>query len=349
MRNRVRREMDKMSVEEQLRDETVKNDHGQIILYQTDDGQTALDVHLQGETVWLTLNQMADLFDRDKSVISRHLRNIFQAGELVKKAVVAKNATTAADGKTYQVEWYSLDAIISVGYRVNSKRGTQFRIWATNVLRDHLIQGYSLNHRRLAEKGTKELQEVLALLAGTLESHNLVNDEGQAVLAIVKSYARTWQLLLQYDENKLKTPEEKHLSRKHLEVDEARRAIAALKKDLLAKGEATQLFGRERGHGLGGLIGAVHQSFGGQDLYPSAEEKAAHLLYFVIKDHPFTDGNKRIGSFLFILFLRLNGLLETDGFDNRALVAIALLTAASNPKQKDLVIRLIVNLIANTD
>jgi len=184
----------------------MEKEYGKIILYQRKDGTSAIDVHLRDGTVWLSLNQISELFDRDKSVISRHLRNIFQTEELVREAVVAKNATTASDGKTYQVEYFNLDAILSVGYRVNSKRGTQFRIWATSVLKDHLVKGYSLNQKRLAEKGTKELQQVLGLLSNTLEDHELVNDEGRAVLEIVNHYAKTWKLLLQYDEDALAVP-----------------------------------------------------------------------------------------------------------------------------------------------
>ncbi len=275
---------------------------------------------LKDETVWLTLNQMAELLDRDKSVISRHLGNIFQTGELAREAVVAKNATTASDGKTYQVDYYNLDAIISVGYRVNSKRGTQFRIWATTILKDHLVCGYSLNQRRLAEKGVEDVREILSLLAGTLESHNLVSDEGLAVLEVVNRYARTWQLLLQYDENNLPDPETRHVAKSGLEFDKASQAIAALKKELMVRKEASEIFGQERGNALSGIIGAVQQTFGGKDLYPGVEEKAAHLLYFVIKDHPFTDGNKRIGSFLFLLFLKKNDLLDQKSFSNKALV-----------------------------
>ncbi|PXF52748.1 MAG: hypothetical protein C4B58_16555 [Deltaproteobacteria bacterium] len=323
------------------------NSHlGKIILYQSEDGHTSMDVHLKDETVWLTLNQMAELLDRDKSVISRHLGNVFQTGELAREAVVAKNATTASDGKTYQVDYYNLDAIISVGYRVNSKRGTQFRIWATTILKDHLVRGYSLNQRRLAEKGVEEVRQVLSLLAGTLESHNLVSDEGLAVLEVVNRYARTWQLLLQYDENNLPALETKHVAKSSLEIDKASQAIAALKKELMVRKEASEIFGQERGNALSGIIGAVQQTFGGKDLYSSVEEKAAHLLYFVIKDHPFTDGNKRIGSFLFLLFLKKNDLLDQKSFSNKALVALALLTAASEPGQKELMVRLIVNLIS---
>ena len=319
---------------------------GEVVLYQDDDGGAALEVRLHDETVWLTMNQMAELFGRDKSVISRHLRNIFQSGELDRAAVVAKNATTAADGKTYQVDWYNLDAIISVGYRVNSVRGTRFRIWATSVLKEHLVRGYTLNRKRLAEKGADELREVVSLLTATLESHDLESGEGRAVLDIVSAYAATWSLLFQYDEDRLPLPAEKTAECGLLELDEARAAIAGLKAELMRKGEASELFGRERGGGLAAVLGAVGQGFGGRDLYPGVALKAAHLLYFIIKDHPFSDGNKRIGAFLFLLFLRKNHLHERRRFSNNALVALTLLTATSSPRQKDVLVRLIVNLIA---
>ncbi len=178
-----------------MKDEELKmnnidqNEFGEVIIYRSADGQDQLEVHLEKDSVWLTLNQMAALFERDKSVISRHLRNIFVSGELHKETVVAKNATTAADGKTYQVEWFNLDAILSVGYRINSKRGTQFRIWATSVLREYLIQGYTTNERRLAEKGLSEMEQTLELLSRTLQRHELVMDEGRAVLEVVSRYA----------------------------------------------------------------------------------------------------------------------------------------------------------------
>jgi prophage maintenance system killer protein len=317
-------------------------DLGEIILYQAEDGTSALDVHLKDETVWLTQKQIAALFATERSVVTKHIGNVFRTGELAKEAVCAKFAHTAEDGKVYQTTFYNLDVIISVGYRVNSKRGTRFRIWATQVLKDHLVRGYTLNRQRLAEKGVAELKQAMALLATTLESHELVSDEGRAVLEVVSRYARTWRLLLEYDEERLVVPTARHGARAGLGLDETRRAIATLRKELASRGEATDLFGQERGHGLAGVLGAIGQTFGGQDLYPSAEEKAAHLLYFVIKDHPFSDGNKRIGSFLFVLYLRQNGLA---GFDNRSLVALALLTAASEPGQKELLVRLIVNLI----
>ncbi|MCB2180770.1 MAG: virulence RhuM family protein [Desulfobulbaceae bacterium] len=288
---------------------------------------------------------MVELFQRDQSVISRHVNNVFKEGELERKSNMQKMHIANSDKP---VVFYNLDVIISVGYRVKSKQGTQFRIWATSVLKDHLVHGYSLNQRRLREKGAKEIRQVLDLLANTLENQHLVSDEGLAVLDIVKRYTRTWELLLQYDEDNLPMPKVRHESEKLLKLTDARHAIAALKKELLEKDEATEIFGQERGEGLAGIIGAIHQTFGGHDLYPSVDEKAANLLYFVIKDHPFTDGNKRIGSFLFILFLQMNGMLDGNSFDNKALVSMALLTASSDPGQRDILIRLIINLLSDT-
>jgi DNA ligase (NAD+) len=324
------------------------SEQGELLVYQAEDGQAAVDVQLKDETVWLTLNQMAELFGRDKSVISRHLRNIFQSGELEREAAVAKNATTAADGKTYQVDYYNLDAILSVGYRVNSKRGTQFRIWATAVLKRHLVQGYTLNQQRIVEKGVAEIRQVLELLTDTLENHNLVNEDGRSVLSLIKNYARTWQLLWQYDEDSLPMPVKTAGAGSEVpELNKVREAVASLRRELQERGEATEIFGHERQDGLSGILGAVRQSFAGQEVYPTIEEKAAHLLYFVVKDHPFTDGNKRIGSFLFLLFLQLNQHRTT--VDDKALVALTLLIASSSPEQKDLLVRLVVNLITEVE
>ncbi len=323
---------------------------GELILYQDEDSREAVEVRLKDETVWLTLNQIAELFGRDKSVISRHLRNIFNTGELAKGETVAKNATVQKEGNrevTRERDWYNLDAIISVGYRVNSMRGTRVRIWATSVLKDHLVQGYTFHRKRLAEKGLNEARQMLELLGTTLQNHDLISDEGRAVLDIVNTYARTWKLLWQYDENALPLPKKTGKTQQRLPgLASIRAAIGSLKSRLLKKGEATEIFGQERGNSLSAILGAIRQTFDGQELYPGIEEKAAHLLYFVIKDHPFTDGNKRIGAFLFLLFLRLNGIESGQHFDNKALVALALLTAASSPEQKDLMIRLIVNLLS---
>jgi prophage maintenance system killer protein len=323
---------------------------GEIVLYQTADGEVRLDVRLERETVWLSLSQIAELFGRDKSVISRHLRNVFRSGELEREAVVAKNATTAADGKVYQVEYFDLDAILSVGYRVNSKRGTQFRIWATRTLRDHLLRGYTLHDRRLTERGLGEIEQAVGLLARTLTSRALVTSEGQAVLDVVQRYTRAWRLLLEYDENRLPDrPAHPAPPAAALSVTDAHAAVARLREDLAARGEAGALFGQERGDALAGILGAVEQTFGGEPLYPSTQARAAHILYFVIKDHPFGDGNKRIGTLLFLEYLRRNGLLlRADGeprLADNAMVALALLIAESEPSQKDLMIRLVLNLL----
>ncbi len=321
---------------------------GELIVYQSGNGQSAVDVQLKDETVWLSQAQMTELFQRNKRTVSEHIRNIFKEGELEEKAVVRKFRTTASDSKSYQTNFYNLDVIISVGYRVKSQQGTQFRIWATSVLKDHLVKGYTFNRKRLAEKGLGEARQMLDLLSNTLQNHALVSGEGNAILDIVTAYSRTWQLLWQYDEDSLVAAKKEGTEQQVLlELAAARSAIASLREKLLEKGEATDIFGHERGEALAGIIGAVQQTFGGQDLYPSVEEKAANLLYFVIKDHPFTDGNKRIGSFLFLLFLKINGFSVDRLPDNKALVALTLLTASSAPDQKDLLIRLIANLLVD--
>jgi len=320
--------------------------HGEIIIYQSEDGKTSLEVQLDGETVWLTQKQLSFLFETERSVITKHINNIFRTEELDRNAVCAKFAHTAADGKTYQTNYYNLDMIIAVGYRVNAKRGTQFRIWATSVLRDHLIRGYTVNERRLAEKGLSEMEQAIDLLTKTLKRHEALTDEGRAVLEVVSRYTKSWTLLLRYDEDRLEMPKDRHPPRKSLEYEKVEEAIFSLKSELIERGEASDLFGQEREQQLKGVLGNLDQTFGGKDLYQSVEEKAAHLLYFVIKDHPFSDGNKRIGSFLFLLFLRQNNLLEQSGINANALVALALLIAESDPKQKDLMIRLIMNLLA---
>lgn len=317
-------------------------DLGEVLFYNTGDDNDSFSVRLADETVWLTQTQLIALFQRHQSVISRHVNNVFKEGELDRESNMQKMHIPNSDKP---VAFYNLDVIISVGYRVKSPKGTQFRIWATKTLKEHLVKGYTYNQQRIAEKGIHEAQQVLALLANTLESHELVSDEGKSVLAIVNRYSKTWQLLLQYDENKLPSPTTNRQESTLLEIAAARQAIDALKTELIAKNEATDLFGFERSDGLEGILGAIYQTFDGHDLYPSREEKAANLLYFIIKDHPFSDGNKRIGSFLFILFLQRNEMLAGSNFDNKALVALTLLTAASDPSQKEILVRLIVNLL----
>ncbi len=249
-----------------------------------------------------------------------------------------------------RVDYFNLDVIISVGYRVKSLRGTQFRIWATRTLRDHLLRGFTLNERRLRERGLGEIEQAVDLLARTLTSQALVTEEGRAVLDVVTRYTRAWRLLLEYDEDRLAAvPALPAAPTAELTLDDARAAAADLRTDLANRGEAGSLFGQERGDGLDAILGAIGQTFGGEPLYPNAQVRAAHLLYFLIKDHPFADGNKRIGSLLFLEYLRRNGLLlRPDGVPrlaDNAMVALALLIAESAPAQKDLMIRLVLNLL----
>ena len=323
---------------------------GEIIIYKTSKNEVDLKVRLEEETVWLTLDQMAFLFGRDKSVISRHIKNIFQEKELNKKAVVANFATTASDGKVYQVDYYSLDIIISVGYRVKSNNGVKFRIWATKTLKNHLIKGYTVNEKRLLEAREKfqELQTAISFLREKSKKE-LLNGQAGEILNLLSDYSKTLTILEQYDKGQLK--ESKGGKTKFvLEYDDCLKIIAELKKELIVKKEASDLFGNERDGSFEGIIKGLYQSFGGKELYPSIEDKASHLLYFIIKDHPFSDGNKRSAAFLFVYFLdKTDFLFKKTGerkINDNALVALALLVAESDPKEKDVMVKIIKNLIS---
>jgi prophage maintenance system killer protein len=313
---------------------------GEIVLYQGQDGTVELDVRLERESLWLSLNQIAALFERDKSVISRHLGNVFREGELDRQAVVAFFATTAADGKTYQVEYFNLDAIISVVYRVNSKRGTQFRIWATHILRDHLLQGYSVNERRL-----QELKQSLRVVGQVLDRYDVSSDQAQALLRVVTDYARALDILDDYDHQRVRLDTVRRGEARGIDYEEAIAIVAQLR---MTYG-GSELFGREKDASLRGSLGAVMQAFDGADVYPSLEEKAAHLLYFLVKNHSFVDGNKRIGAALFLWFMEKNSMLyRLDGAKrvaDNALVAITLMIAESAPDQREILTRIIVELI----
>ena len=320
-----------------------------IAIYQADNG--TVEVRLQGETVWLRQEQMTQLFGRERSVITKHIKNVFAEGELEANSVCAKFAHTAADGKSYQVEHYNLDVIISVGYRVKSVQGTRFRQWATTVLRQHLTQGYSLNRQRL-EANAQELEAALLLVRKIAQNPELPQDAGRGLLDVVTRYARTFLLLQRYDEGLLTDPPQQ--SGGTLPTpNQARVALGQLKSDLMGRGEATDLFARERGDGLDALLGNLDQTVFGEPAYPTVEAKAAHLLYFVIKNHPFADGNKRSGAFLFVDFLARNGrLMDANGqpvINDIGLAALALLVAESDPAQKDTLIRLIMNMLARQD
>lgn len=318
-----------------------------IEIYQLEDGKTEINVQLEKETVWLNLNQIVDLFERDKSVISRHINNIFKEKELDKNSVVAKNATTAADGKTYQVDYYNLDVIISVGYRVKSKRGTQFRIWANQVIKEYLIKGYSLNEKKLKQK-TKQLEELqnsVKILGKILKQKALSNDESFGLLKIISDYAYALDILDQYDYQSLEIKDTSGRGIYQLTYKEAIAQISLAKK---AHGNSN-LFGREKDASFQSSISTIYQTFEGKDLYPSIEEKAANLLYFITKNHSFTDGNKRIAAFLFLYFLERNGVLFDKNGNKRiadnTLVALTLMIAVSRPDEKEVMTKVIVNLI----
>jgi prophage maintenance system killer protein len=319
----------------------------QVIIYQTPDGQATLDVTLEHDTVWLSLNQLSTLFERDKSVISRHLKNIFTEEELDRSSVVAKNATTANDGKTYEVEYFNLDAVISVGYRVNSKRGTQFRIWANKVLKDYLVKGYAINEQRLKEQTEQfnSLKQTVQLLGNVLKNKELTTDEATGLLKVVADYSYALDILDKYDHQQLSLTGTTDQQLFVATYDEAIQAIKELKNKFGGSG----LFGNEKDDSFKGSIGTIYQSFGGVEFYPTIEEKAANLLYFVVKNHSFSDGNKRIAAYLFVWFLEKNGILYREDGSKRiadnALVALTLMIAESKPDEKDMMVKVVVNLI----
>lgn len=311
-------------------------------------GSGSIEVRIEHESVWLSQEQMARLFERERSVITKHLRNVFRDEELVEESVCAKFAQTAGDGKTYQTRFFNLDAILSVGYRVNSKRGVQFRQWASRILKDYLVRGYALDRQRL-EHNARELEAALQLVRRTLSNAELAREAGSGLAEIVVRYTQTFLWLQRYDEGLLTDPRG-HPGGALPPLDEARAGIASLKADLVAKGQASALFGLERDDGLAALLGNLDQTVFGAPAYPTLESRAAHLLYFVVKNHPFADGNKRIGAFLFAGFLHHNGrLFGADGspvVNDVGLAALALLVAQSRPAEKDVLIRLIMNMLA---
>ena len=314
-----------------------------VVLYSDPDGTIKLDVRLVRETLWLSQKQMADLFDKDSDTIGLHIRNIYKESELEKAATTEDFSVVQSEGNRSirrRVKFYNLDMIISVGYRVNSMRGTQFRIWATRVLRDHLVRGYSVNEKRLSE-----LRQSLKLVGQVLERYDVTSDQAWALLRVVTDYASALDLLDDYDHQRVSVARLKPEEARGIDYDEAMAVIGELRR----KFGGSNLFGREKDQSLRGSLGAVMQSFDGKDLYPSLEEKAAHLLYFLVKNHSFVDGNKRIAAALFLWFMEKNGALyRADGsrhIADNALVAITLMIAESNPNQKDILTKVVVNLI----
>ena len=320
---------------------------GEIVFYQAPDGGIELEVRLKQETIWLNQKQMSLLFDKDTDTIGLHLRNIFKEGELEESATTEDSSVVQKEGRRQvrrMIRFYNLDAIISVGYRVNSKRGTQFRIWATKVLRDHIFQGYTVNQGRL-----NDLNQTVKLIADTARRRDLSGDEAKALLAVVGDYSRALELLDDYDHQRLQTPQTLGSVTHPLEYDEALRIVAQLR----TRFQESSVFGVEKDMGLHSALGAVMQTFGGQEVYPSLEEKAAHLLYFLVKNHAFVDGNKRIAAALFLWFLdRNHARFRASGepvLTNAALVAMTLMIAESRPQEKEILVRIVTHLLCDAE
>lgn len=320
-------------------------------IYKSSDNQIELQVNLENDTVWLTQEQMSLLFSKSKATINEHILNIFKEKELDKKAVVRKIGIS--DFSTKPTNFYNLDAIISVGYRVKSQQGTQFRIWASQRLKDYLVKGYSLNEKRLAQlsQNMQQLKNTVELIQKATDNQELKLTEAKGLLQIIGQYTQSFVLLNQFDSNTIEQKELNVNITYEINYSEAKAAIATLKQQLKEKKEATDFFGNEKDESFQGTLKSVVQTFGGEYVYPSIEEQAAHLLYFIIKNHPFTDGNKRIGAFLFIWFLEKNKhRFKQSGelkINDNALVALALLVAQSDPAEKELMIKLITQLIVN--
>jgi len=323
---------------------------GEIIIYQGRHRDIQIKVTLENETIWMSQAEMSRLFGIERSVITKHLRNIFHTHELIEKSNVQKMHIATSDKS---VKFYSLDAILSVGYRANSKRATQFRIWATSVLRDHILRGYTINEKRLKESQTiklKELEKTIIFFQSVMQSKSFSKSEVQSLLSVITDYAHSWILLQQYDTGTIEILKGTTKGISYINREEASGAIHALKNHLQKKNEDTNLLGAERQEGtVEGILMSIRQAIGCKDIYPSLEEKAAHLLYFIIKQHPFVDGNKRVASLLFIFFLSKNQYLyKKNGerkINDNALVALALLIAESKPSEKDVMVSLVTNLL----
>jgi death-on-curing family protein len=325
---------------------------GEIAIYKAKDSTIRLDVRLEKETVWLSQFQMAKLFNKTPPTINEHLKNIYHEGELERSSTIRKFRIVQIEGKRRierNIDFYNLDVIISVGYRVKSMRGTQFRIWATNVLRNYLVKGYVLNQKRLHEHevALKELRETIAFVTAKA-SHPQLNNKAEDLLRLLNEYSSALTILYEYD-NKSLLLASKSKPSFILRYDLATDIINDIKTKLIERSEASNLFGSEMDNKFKSIIGALYQTFEKKDLYAGLEEKASHLLYLTIKDHPFSDGNKRIASLMFIYFLEKNGYLyKANGeckVTNNTMVALSLLIAASDPREKDMMIKIITNLI----
>ncbi|WP_439243345.1 RhuM family protein [Lonepinella sp. BR2474] len=321
-----------------------------IEIYQTKDGQTQVEVRFEQDTVWLSQAQMATLFGKDVRTINEHVQNIFDDDELEIASTIRKFRIVRQEGQRQvnrEIDHYDLDMIISVGYRVKSPQGISFRRWATQRLKDYLVKGYAINQKRL-QQNANELEQAIALIQKTAQSSELTLESGRGLVDIVSRYAQTFLWLQQYDEGLLIEPKTQQGGTLPT-LEQARLGLAEFKQQLMARGEASDLFGREREDGLSAILGNLEQTVFGEPAYPSIEAKAAHLLYFIVKNHPFSDGNKRSGAFLFVDFLHRNGRLYDElgqpVINQTGLAALTLLVAESDPKQKETLIRLIMHML----
>lgn len=318
-----------------------------ITLFTSEDGEVSLNVPLDKETVWLSLKQMSELFGRDKSVISRHIKKIFDSDELYKNQTVAYFATVQNEGsKTVEriIEYFNIDVVLSVGYRVNSKRGSEFRRWSNTILKNYILDGFALNHAQLSKTGFKTLNQSIALVKSILIDSDYKSDFGFSALSIIESYSKSWSTLLSFDENKL-APIDYIDKIADVDLKKINADIEQFKAELIKKGEAADLFGKYRSKiDIASVFESVHQTFDGIPLYSSLEERASHVLYFFIKNHIFFDGNKRIGSFIFLIYLSRYAY-DVNKISNETLVALALLVARSHPSEKETIIQLIMHLI----
>ena len=324
--------------------------NNKIVIYQSKDGHTQLDVKLEGETVWLNRQQLAELFDRDVKTIGKHINNALKEELNDGIATVAKFATVQKEGSrqvTRNVEYYNLDVIISVGYRVKSKRGVEFRRWANSVLKDYLIKGYAIN-QRIREKNYQQMVQLVRSMARTVKLEDLTTDVRNALLDVVVDYTYALDRLDDYDYQRLTIPESSTEEKFHATYEGAMKVLEELRE----KFGGNDLFANQKDDSFKSSIGQIYQTFGGQELYPTVEEKAAMLLYLITKNHSFSDGNKRIAATLFLWFMNENGILYDDmhnkRIDDATLVALTLLIAESRPEEKDTMVKVVVNLIGHT-
>ena len=316
----------------------------ELIMFKTKDGKLSIDVNLNEETVWLSQKQIAELFEKNVKTINEHIKNVFKEGELEENSVIRNFRITASDGKSYDTMFYNLDVIISVGYRVKSKRGTEFRIWANSILKDYLMKGYALDERRFEKEKLLELVKFIGIAENALNNQAKDLDEARGIFKVLSDYSYALTILDEYDHQNIEIKNTTKREAYQLSYEEAMSVIDKMKNEF-----STSLFGNEKDDSFKGSLGAIYQTAFGEEVYPSIEEKASNLLYFIVKNHSFSDGNKRIAAAIFLHFMDRNNLLyKIDGtkkIADNTLVAITLMIAESRPQEKDIIVKVLVNLI----